>query len=441
MKKSSDRDDAYPQSRARRRLLTGAVSGGAAGLFGAGSTAHAQARLAFRPAAFDANADSVLIWMCGSDPAKLRVEYSANADFSQPMVGAVVELNRENDYNANVLVDRLQSGARYAYRIVDAGTGNVISEPGRFNTAPSDATACCFVFSGDMEDTYRPFRLFDVMAAQKPDFFLHLGDTVYADHPRREFSPSIRHYRRKHAAIRRDAHLQAFLAAHSTYAIWDDHEIEDNCHGSHPAMREALQVFKEYWPCRPENPEALYRSFRWSSLCEFFILDTRRFRSPHTQADGPEKSMLGVNQKTWFKERLKASLVPFKFVATSVPFHGGGTDTWGNYRAERNEIRDFIRGEKITGVVFLTADYHLARDWSDAKTGLREYMAGPIASFTHYSHTPASRDRYEKAGKFHYGDGYNFGLVRVSSGSGSPKAELSFIDASGKTLFNTVIDA
>jgi alkaline phosphatase D len=382
-----------------------------------------------------------LIWICASEAAKLRVEYSPGADFSKSQTSAVVGLTQENDFTAQVVLDRLQAATRYVYRVVDASAGNAVSEPCYFSTAATGATPFSFVFTGDAEDTYRPFRLFDVMAAQKADFFLHLGDTVYADHPRREFSPSIRHYRRKHVAIRRDSHLQAFLAATTTYAIWDDHETENNCHGGNPAMADAMQVFKEYWPCRTESPDGLYRHFQWSSLCDFFILDTRRFRSPQSQADDAGKTMLGAAQKTWFKDRLKASKAPFKFVATSVPFHGGGSDTWGNYRSERNEIRSHIRDEKIGGVVFLTADYHLARDWSDPKTGLREYMAGPIASFTHYSRTPASRERYEKAGTFHYGDGYNFGLVKVSPEGQSAKAELSFVDANGKALFNTTFGA
>jgi hypothetical protein len=81
----------------------------------------------------------------------------------------------------------------------------------------------------------------------------------------------------------------------------------------------------------------------------------------------------------------------------------------------------------------------MARDWTNSKTGLREYMAGPIASFTQYAHNPKARARYEKAGTFHYGDGYNFGLWRVDPVAG--KARLEFIDAGGKALFQTELSA
>jgi hypothetical protein len=62
-------------------------------------------------------------------------------------------------------------------------------------------------------------------------------------------------------------------------------------------------------------------------------------------------------------------------------------------------------------------------------------MAGPIASFTNYQFSPESRDRNEKLGKFHYGDGYNFGLWWVDPAAG--KASLEFVHVSGKSLFKT----
>jgi hypothetical protein len=66
-------------------------------------------------------------------------------------------------------------------------------------------------------------------------------------------------------------------------------------------------------------------------------------------------------------------------------------------------------------------------------------MAGPIASFTHYKHSPDTRARYEKAGTFHYGDGYNFGLWRGDPAAG--KGKLEFIGAGGESLFQTELTA
>jgi alkaline phosphatase D len=401
-----------------------------------GREARAASSLAFAPAAFDATHDSVLICLHGNGAARVRVEFGN--DPAKLAAGPTVDLTKDADYCSIIPLTELAPGQNWTYRIVDAQSGKSLAGPGRFKTAPVAARPFTFAFSADMEESYQPFKLFDIMAGKQPDFFLHLGDTVYADQPKRQFSPSISHYRRKHAANRKDRHLQNFLARHVTYAIWDDHETQNNCDSLNPHMAVALTVFKEYWPCKPANAAALYRQFNWGGV-DFFMLDTRRFRSPQTLSDGADKTMLGSAQKGWFKERLKASTAPFKFIVTSVPFHGSGADTWDGFASERGEIAHFIRDERISGVIFLTGDYHLARDWSNPATGLREYMAGPIGAVTHYQRAPNAREWYARTGAFHYGDGCNFGLWRVDPAAA--RARLEFIDASGKTLFRTELSA
>jgi alkaline phosphatase D len=400
--------------------------------------ADAAVSLAFSPAAFDATHDSVLIWVRGDGAARVRVDFGRDATSAQLAAGPSAVLAKDTDYSAAIPLTQLAPGKAWIYRIVDADSGKPLSEPGRFKTAPTEPIPFTFAFSADMDENFQPFKLFDVIDSKQPDFFLLLGDTVYADNPPEAFAPSVPHYRNKHAGNRKDRHLQNFLARHVTYAIWDDHETEDNFNSLHPHIEKALQVFKEYWPCKAADPAALYRQFSWAAV-DFFILDTRRFRSEQTMTDGSDKTMLGSAQKGWFKERLKASIAPFKFIITSVPFHGNHTESWGPFGTERDEIAGFIRAEKIRGTIFLTGDYHLARDLSSAKTGLREYMAGPIASFTNYQFSPESRDRNEKIGNFHYGDGYNFGLWRVDPAAG--KAKLEFIHVNGESLFQTELTA
>ena len=435
MKQTSD-DVQAPNdvgSLTRRRFLQ--LAGATPLALGPLADACAATSLAFAPAVFDPSQDSALVWICGEDAARVRVEYGSDGTFAS---GPVATLTKETDFTSAVPLTGLAPGKEWMYRVVDADNGKPLAEPGRFKTAPASPTPFTFAFSADMEDRYRPFSIFDAIAARKPDFFLLLGDTIYADHPAKNFSPGVSHYRGKHSSNRKDSHLQAFLARHATYAIWDDHECDDNANPTHPGFRNAFQVFKEYWPCRSADAQALYRKFSWAGV-DFIVLDTRSFRSPQSMDQVPEKTMLGAAQKAWFMDALKSSKAPFKFVVTSVPFQGGGVDTWGNYKNEQQELARFIRAEKIGGVVFLTGDYHLARDWSNPKAGFREYMAGPLASFTSYQRTPANRDRYEKIGTFHYGDGFNFGFWRVDPAAG--KATIAFVGLRGDTLFEAEISA
>ena len=277
------------------------------------------------------------------------------------------------------------------------------------------------------------------MEAAKPDFFVHLGDTVYADSPKRDFSPTTRHYRMKHARIRADRPLQAFMSQHANFAIWDDHEIENDAHGGLPQLPVAEAVFREYWPCASVETTGLYRASSLSPAVDLIIVDTRRFRSVQAMVDGPEKTMLGTQQKKWFLDTLKRSKATFKIVATSVPFHGGSQDAWGNYKTERDEIVDFLKREKISNVVMISADYHFARDWSNKRTGIYEFMAGPLATFRTFDRQPEARARHSKGPHFVFGDDFNFGLLAYNATSNSLR--VSYQDSNGKTLFEKEISA
>lgn len=420
----------------RRRFLQQAAAG--AGTLLLPPLTHAATKLAFQPAVFEAGSDSAMIWIAGDGPGNPVIELATDEAFATSRRIAAGALDKASDHVTAHRIDGLEPDRTWFYRILDGQGGAVISRVGRFRTAPVTPRPFSFAFSADMDEAYRPFRLFEQIGARDPEFFLHLGDTIYADLPRVQFRPSLAHYRRKHANNRGDAHLQQFLLRHASFATWDDHETDNNCHAGHPHMGEGRQVFREFWPCRSITGDGLYRRFAWAGV-DFFMLDTRSYRSPQTAADDAGKTMLGATQKQWFMDGLAASKAPFKFVITAVPFQGGGGDTWGAYRTERNEIAALIRSKAIPGVVFLTGDYHLARDWSLPKAGFREFMAGPIASFVHYMRTPSARDRYEKSGTFHYGDGYNFGMVHVDPVARSARVE--FVDREGRTLGEVAFSA
>jgi alkaline phosphatase D len=91
--------------------------------------------------------------------------------------------------------------------------------------------------------------------------------------------------------------------------------------------------------------------------------------------------MLGVAQKAWFVEKLRASSAPWKVWGNSVgmlewridfqnlpegvgpkwPDSGYATfidDDWSAYRHERSEILELIRSKQITGVVAICGDRH-----------------------------------------------------------------------------------
>ena len=102
---------------------------------------------------------------------------------------------------------------------------------------------------------------------------------------------------------------------------------------------------------------------------------------PNPRKNAPAQSMLGAEQKAWFLECVRSSQAPWKLWGNTVAmidwrldYHrlpsGVGPawptsgyalvqdDDWSAYRAERTEILDFIRKEKIAGFATLAGDRH-----------------------------------------------------------------------------------
>jgi alkaline phosphatase D len=402
--------------------------------------------LSFRPAAFDVSTDSVLIWVCCDSETMVRVQYVAGEGWAETLLSDPVTLSKATDYTAAISLKGLKPDTRYRYRIMDADSKPRDADftGGSFRTAPAADRDFTFVFSGDTHARHRPFKLFDLMAEKKPDFFIHLGDTVYADSPRSQFRPALDYYRFKHREIRGDAHLQQFLAAVPTFTIWDDHEVENDFIGTNPAISLGRQAFREYWPIRNENGDdatILYRRFKWSRACEFFVLDTRQYRDQGERGPGIGKTLLGARQLAWLKAGLKASSAQFKFICSSVPFHQNGIDKWGGFKAERREVVDFIRHEGIRNVVVLSADLHAAGDLSDDKTGLTEFLVGPIAAPLQPALAPNSRTRETARPGSYVGDEYNFGFIRISHRDGQTVLRHEVIDAKQQVRYSREIVA
>ncbi len=102
---------------------------------------------------------------------------------------------------------------------------------------------------------------------------------------------------------------------------------------------------------------------------------------PNPRQDAPPLSMLGATQKAWFLERLRASTATWKLWGNSVamldwridfqhlppelglvwPTTGYALlsdDDWSGYRAERREILEFVRSQRITGFASVAGDRH-----------------------------------------------------------------------------------
>jgi len=428
----------------------------------------------------DVTPASVVLWARVDGEGEVRAQVAKDESFSDLVVEGKQRSSADNDFVVKLGIEGLEPATRYYYRF-QPPSGEP-SPVGTFETAPPPETAAdiVFAYSADSAAHLKPFTLLSTVSRDDPDFFVYLGDTVIAD-PEVEGFPTattLPEYRQLYKVNREDEHLRELLAATSTYAIWDDHEVVNDFDSQtvDPSMLAAgRQAFLEYMPIRqtPDDPNQLYRSFRWGKDVELFILDERQYRSaeaickdekgetigfPSIEGDAackqgladPSRTFLGQQQKEWLKQALLASEAKFKFIINEVPiseFLLLPYDRWEGYPAEREELFNFIDDNGIKNVTFLTTDLHGAVV-NTLENGSKEIITGPIARETIGEELealdvsisllegllPGITDEYYEL------DTFNYGLVKVMASTTPARVQIEIKDLEGQVLYTVDIE-
>jgi alkaline phosphatase D len=380
-------------------------------------------------AAGDVTADGAVIWLRAENESAVAVEYGKDPSLRNALKTAPIQVTSGNDCTGKLYLRDLEPGSAYYYRALlpDKRPGPI----SRFVTAPraDQAANVRFAFSGDTRQSYRPFAIMDAIREKQPEFFLHLGDTIYGDAD--GVSRHLSQFREKYVNNRKDEPTQRLFAETSLLVVWDDHEVADNYRPANPLGPVGRRAFFDYWPVRQDTSDAerIYRSARWGSAAELFVLDTRQYR------DEAAGSILGSRQKQWFLEAMANSNARFKFVCTSVPFSSPGSDKWGGYPADRDEVLKVIKQKRIGGVIFLTADvHHAAVVRVPGNKALREVIVGPLGA--QMGKATGTAKRFEYFNNEHL----NYGLVNVQAERSQPYVEIAILTDKNLLLHRMRID-
>ncbi len=410
-----------------------------------------------------------------------------------------VHVNADDDFTGKIAVDGLRPDAVYQYKVWfgdDLGGDRKNAATGVFRTAPEarDAKAVTFVWGGDVggqnvcRDAQQGMPIFDVIDQSGADFFVGLGDMIYADgtcdttglygntQVPGTFGPaaSMADYWAHWKYNREDQTFRDVLAKMPYYAIWDDHEVANDFGPLHDTRDYApytpgahllplgRKAFLDYNPVSEDSatPKRLYRNIRWGKNVELFILDTRQYRDANQAADDASrpKTMLGREQLVWLKDKLAASDATWKVIVSSVPMSiptgGNGRDGWGNYTSNQgfeNELLDILRFMQQHGIynnVWITTDVHFAEVFrytpfgDDPAFQVHEFVTGPLNAGLFPNH--AFDDTLNTESLFFYGpDGavanyeeaktwMNFGAISVDE-NGDLNASIK--DVSGHRVY------
>ena len=122
----------------------------------------------------------------------------------------------------------------------------------------------------------------------------------------------------------------------------------------------------------------LYRRIPFGRLADFFVLDTRQYRTDQTCGDGtrepcaeemrPDGTILGTPQREWLFKGLRGSSSRWNVLAQQVmmarvdmragPDVTVSHDQWPSYEYERRRVLKFLHDQKIQNTVVLTGDIH-----------------------------------------------------------------------------------
>jgi alkaline phosphatase D len=456
----------------RRNLLKGAVSAGFASIPLLRAT-PLFAKVKSDPfslgvAAGDPASDGFVIWTRlapkpldnhgGMPPAPVGVAWEVATD---PHMTHVIRSGHavahvEVAHSVHVEIEGLEPARDYFYRFRALNAESAI---GRARTSPSPGadvrqirfiTAGCQAWEGGYYTAWRR------IAEESADFVFHYGDYIYenkakaADKQGRSYPrtlPSgfprcytLTDYRRRYALYKTDADLQAAHASCPFIASFDDHEVANNWSADTDPKdtppqdflfrrAAAFQAWYEHMPVRrsliPRGPDILaYRAFHFGNLADMMVLDTRqyrshapckgRFRAHCTEADAPDRTMLGGGQEGWLAQNLQTAKGTWQVLAQQVLFSPldwrsfpsmpksdapvRRMDVWDGASAGRARVMQALREAKIANAVVLTGDLHkalaleLKDDWRNPKSACVgvEFLATSISSGGDGSRTVAN---------------------------------------------------
>jgi len=406
----------------------------------------------------DVTADSAVIWARCDRDAQFQVEIATTESFRNARRVTGPDALADRDHIGKLHLRKLPPGQRVFYRVRfrDLEHARAKSEPvvGSFVTAPAamDRRAVTFAWSGDTAgqgwgiDVARGgMRTYATMLTHDPDFFIHCGDTVYADGPfpaeqkmpdggvwknvttegTAKVAETLDEFRANFRYNLLDDHVRAFNARVPMLAQWDDHETTNNWYpderldgdkrytvkSADLLAARARRAFFDYMPIADISGkrQRVYRSIERGPHVEVFMLDMRTHRGANSANDqatpGKDTAILGNGQMRWLKERLLRCKATWKVIASDMPLglvvgDGGAFEAVANgkvadgaARGRELEIADllrFIRHNDVRNVVWFTADVHYAAShhYSPERavfkdfTPFWEFVSGPLHAGT-----------------------------------------------------------
>ncbi|HEY8702207.1 MAG TPA: alkaline phosphatase D family protein [Arthrobacter sp.] len=406
----------------------------------------------------DVTPDSAVLWSRASDTGRMTATLRAVDDAGAVLRGPGAferslrgpRATQASDFTAKIHADKLPANTRFAVEISFEDDGGAAGETvnGTFRTAPngsgnngsgntgngntggdsSSSSLQSFVWTGDtagqgwgINEQIGGMRGYSAMLNTRPDFFIHSGDTIYADGPIAEsvvekdgqvwrnlvtqevskVAETLTEFRGRHRYNSMDANMRAMFADVPVIAQWDDHETHNNWYPDqiiddarytvrdvNTLAARGRQAWQENMPIadssalwRPGTfddagqyqPARIYRKIPRGPQLDIFCLDMRTFKSPNTDGKEPYAThILGQEQADWLIREVSRSKATWKVIANDLPLGVIVPDGPVNEESVSNRdngtplgrelelagVLSAFKRNRVKNTVWLTADVH-----------------------------------------------------------------------------------
>ncbi len=244
---------------------------------------------------------------------------------------------------------------------------------------------------GSCVNENRSMAFWDVIAAQKPQAFLLIGDNVYGD-TRATWSADIPTLTASYRKLSARQEFDRFRRSVPMMTTWDDHDFGANDAGGSFAFKEyAEDIYESYWGSSEEvkSRPGVYESRivgPEGKRVQFILLDSRFFRSdlvampyrdpgpalgwyiPNTDA---KATVLGDAQWQWLEQEL-AKPADLRLIVSSIQMitSAHNYESWANFPKERERFYSLLAAKGVNNAVLLTGDRHAGAFYKTEVAGL-----------------------------------------------------------------------
>lgn len=352
------------------------------------------------------------------DPGEqARLVLSESKGMTDPRYSSFATAPEGSEGIASMRMEGLRPDQQYFYAVEVNGRRDMTRQ-GRFRTFPEGPASFTLALSSCARVGSNG-AVFDAIRESGPLFFLITGDFHYSNITSSDLDAML-------DAMDSQLTQPAQQALYSTTPIayvWDDHDYAGNgSNGSSAARPAAVASYRYSVPHYdlPDDNGAIYQAFTVGRV-RFIVTDTRSQRSPATDPDGPDKTMLGADQKAWFKRQLLDANGRYPLIVWVNPDpwiapEAAGADNWGGYATERRELADFISDNKVQGLVMLSGDAHMLAIDDGTNS---DYSSRGGGGFPVFHAAPLDKHPGIKGGPYSEGASAasgQFGLMTVTDG-------------------------